>query len=72
MPPLGTNFYNFIIPDDAVQLFVRIIPNDLSPPKFPQLPLYGKQTTLPQVTPNSPDFRGTNQFTVNVTPGMVL
>jgi subtilisin-like proprotein convertase family protein len=51
------------IPDNAVQLTVRLIPNNDSPTPLPDLPIYVSRTTLPSPDPGGYDFMAMNEVT---------
>ena len=60
--------YSAGVPDNAVQLIVSIVPNNLSPNPMPPLPIYVRRADNP--TTATYDFLGTNQ--VSLPPDLPL
>ncbi len=52
------------VPDNAVQLNLRVHPNTNSPDPFPNLPIYVKQSDIPTNGPGGYDAVGTNQISL--------
>jgi subtilisin-like proprotein convertase family protein len=62
-------FRRIFVPDNAVQVYVALVPNTNSPVPFPDLPIFVKRSTYPTNAADS-DFVGTNQ--VSMPPDLAL